>query len=254
MHILTYVWGDLHMSLKIRAIRKSNLKFFLTVFLSVIIIINFTIIIMNKIGTKHLSDEEKLTILRQMNLDEIEKLSTSKQYSETAEEILSQFIDDAICFPIPISTKTPERFVNYTDSWGYARSYGGERQHEGTDIMADYNVRGYYPVVSITDGIIEKIGWLELGGYRIGIRSPSGGYFYYAHLYNYADGIKEGDSVKAGQLIAYMGDSGYSNVEGTVGNFDVHLHVGIYVMFEGQEVSVNPYYLLKRLQIMKANY
>ncbi len=120
--------------------------------------------------------------------------------------------------------------------------------------MADYNVRGYYPVVSISDGIVEKIGWLELGGYRLGIRCKSGGYFYYAHLYDYAEGINEGSQVKAGQLIGYMGDSGYSKVEGTVGNFDVHLHLGIYVMYEGEELSVNPFHLLKRLQIIKANY
>ena len=44
---------------------------------------------------------------------------------------------------------------------------------------------GFYPVISMTDGKIEKIGWLSLGGYRIGIRSPHGGYFYYAHLASY---------------------------------------------------------------------
>ena len=43
--------------------------------------------------------------------------------------------------------------------------------HEGCDIMAGNNERGYFPIVSMTDGVVERIGWLEKGGYRIGIRS-----------------------------------------------------------------------------------
>ena len=57
------------------------------------------------------------------------------------------------------------------NSWLTPRSYGGERRHEGTDIFASRNISNYYPIISITDGIIEQKGWLPLGGYRIGIRS-----------------------------------------------------------------------------------
>ena len=121
--------------------------------------------------------------------------------------------------------------------------------------MADLNVRGVYPVLSITDGTIEKIGWLKLGGYRIGIRSPSGAYFYYAHLASYATDFKEGDPVTSGTLLGFMGDTGYSEIEGTTGNFDVHLHVGIYVMgTDGKEWSVNPYWVLRSLETRKRVY
>ena len=41
---------------------------------------------------------------------------------------------------------------------------------------------GYYPVVSMTDGVVTEKGWLEKGGWRIGITAPTGAYFYYAHL------------------------------------------------------------------------
>ena len=102
--------------------------------------------------------------------------------------------------------------------------------------------------------MVENIGWLELGGYRIGIRSDSGGYFYYAHLASYYDNLKEGDIIRAGQLIGFMGDTGYSKVEGTTGNFDVHLHVGIYLNIDNQEISINPYYILKNLKILYYNY
>ena len=91
-----------------------------------------------------------------------------------------------------------------------SRTYGGDRGHEGCDIMADINERGNYPVISVSDGTIEQMGWLELGGYRIGIRSPHGAYFYYAHLSDYAEGLSIGDEIHAGELIAFMGDTGYS--------------------------------------------
>lgn len=152
-------------------------------------------------------------------------------------------------FPIPYMGKDAEQ-VSYEDSWFAPRSYGGDRKHEGTDIMAGNNLRGYFPIVSITDGIVEKMGWLEKGGYRIGIRAKSGGYFYYAHLHSYAPDLKIGDPVIAGQLLGFMGDSGYGK-EGTVGMFDVHLHLGIYIPSDSLEMSVNPYWILKILEYNK---
>ncbi len=155
-------------------------------------------------------------------------------------------LNDIERFPVP-RMLAEEEDITYVDSWSEPRSYGGKRKHEGTDIMAGINERGHYPVISMTDGQVEKMGWLEQGGYRIGVRSPSGGYFYYAHLSSYAPDLKEGDKVYAGQLLGFMGDSGYGE-EGTVGKFDVHLHVGIYVNTKAGEMSVNPYYILKILE------
>lgn len=156
-------------------------------------------------------------------------------------------------FPIPASARDLKG-VAFENSWLYERSFGGFRGHEGCDIMASKKQRGYYPVLSMTDGVVEKIGWLPQGGYRIGIRSESGGYFYYAHLYEYAEQFQTGTRVSAGQLLGFMGDSGYGE-EGTVGKFDVHLHVGIYIKtVNQQEVSVNPYYVLKYLENRKLNY
>jgi hypothetical protein len=50
-----------------------------------------------------------------------------------------------------------------------------------------------------------------------------------------------------------MGDSGYGK-EGTVGQFDVHLHLGIYVDADGKEMSVNPYWILKLLEKNRTIY
>lgn len=166
-------------------------------------------------------------------------------------------LKDIKYFPVAKSTDKNMSYVYYANSWGDKRTYGGERVHEGIDIMAEEDVRGKYPVVSMTDGWIENIGWLELGGYRIGIRSKHNGYFYYAHLFSYAEGMEEGKEVKAGQLIGYMGDSGYGKEEGTVGMFAVHLHLGIYINDEaGNEKSINPYYYLKAAEksVIKYRY
>lgn len=161
---------------------------------------------------------------------------------------------DLAYFPIPLSRTDSGMQTSYENSWMFARTFGGERGHEGTDIMASVNERGRYPVISMTDGVVEKVGWLKLGGYRIGVRSPSGGYYYYAHLYDYAKEFAEGEEVKAGQLLGFMGDSGYGE-EGTVGQFAVHLHVGVYADDEdGGEMSLNPYWLLKWLEPQRIYY
>ncbi len=156
---------------------------------------------------------------------------------------------DIQCFPVEDYTdETGTYSVSYENGWKAPRNFGGKRFHEGTDLMAEKNERGLYPVVSATDGIIEKIGWLPQGGWRVGIRSPNGVYFYYAHLAEYAKNFTIGEPITAGSLLGFMGDSGYGD-EGTVGQFPVHLHFGIYLNDEeGKEVSINPYYLLEILR------
>lgn len=153
-------------------------------------------------------------------------------------------------FPVPRSNKRKE-WVNYVNSWNYERTYKGNRTHEGTDVMGDINKDGIYPVVSVSDGYVSNIGWLELGGWRIGITSPSGIYYYYAHLDSYAKEYKEGDVIRAGDIIGYMGSTGYSKVEGTKNKFPVHLHFGIYITpdpdiaADYEEITLNPYNILK---------
>ncbi len=161
-----------------------------------------------------------------------------KKYGQKYGRKAAGIIDDMECFPVLEKSE-----VVYEDSWMNARTYGGKRVHEGTDIMAKKNKRGELSIVSVSEGVVEKIGWLPLGGYRIGVRSNHGVYFYYAHLYSYAKGIEKGTRVHVGQLLGKMGDSGYGE-EGTVGKFPVHLHFGIYVSIEKEEKSVNPYQML----------
>lgn len=156
------------------------------------------------------------------------------------EQLQKTIRNDLQYFPIPAAYREE---VTYEDSYGAGRVQGA---HEGCDIMDVQNREGYLPVISATDGVITNVGWLYLGGYRVGITAESGIYYYYAHLASYANGIETGKKVHAGELIGFMGSTGEGE-EGTFGNFPVHLHFGIYVTANnGVESTVDSYpYLLE---------
>lgn len=133
---------------------------------------------------------------------------------------------------------------SHSDDFGNERSYGYKRKHLGHDMM------GYVgtPVVSVEGGTVECIGWNQYGGWRLGIRSFDGKRsYYYAHLRKdrpYAEGIEAGAQVKAGQVIGYMGMTGYS-VKSNVNGMSVpHLHFGMQLIFdESQKEGVNQIWL-----------
>lgn len=100
------------------------------------------------------------------------------------------------------------------------------------------------PVVAVESGIVEAIGWNRYGGWRIGIRSfDKKRSYYYAHLrkgHPYAKGLKMDQIVKAGDVIGYLGMTGYSDKE-DVNNMDIpHLHFGMQIIFdESQKEGTN---------------
>ena len=180
-------------------------------------------------------------------------VSSSENVKTDEFSLYMNLVDDIFselqCFPV-VKEEREVYPVTYEDTWGAERTYGGERTHEGCDLMAVSNERGKYKVCSMTDGVVKNIGWLEQGGWRIGIQSDLGVYYYYAHLDSYEKAFEEGERVVAGQILGRMGDSGYGKEPGTKGNFAVHLHVGIYVKDAlGHERAINPYWYLKRLEI-----
>ena len=163
-------------------------------------------------------------------------------------EMVDSVFEDLQCFPVVKEENVYP--ISYENTWGAERTYGGSRTHEGCDLMAINNERGKYKVCSMTDGTVRQIGWLEQGGWRIGIESDNGVYYYYAHLDSYEKAFEEGERVVAGQILGRMGDSGYGKEPGTKGQFDVHLHVGIYLKdLSGKERAINPYWYLKQLEI-----
>lgn len=141
---------------------------------------------------------------------------------------------NAHTFPVAI-----EYEFSYGNTWGANRGWGGKRTHEGTDIYARYST----PVLSASYGVIEAMGWNEFGGWRIGIRDNHNSYHYYAHLESFEKGLREGSIVKTGQVIGYVGSTGYGK-EGTSGKFPPHLHYGIYKFNGRTEWAFNPYPVL----------
>lgn len=194
------------------------------------------------------SEEKRVPEIRRLLQEK--KGESYKRLSLAYEKIFS----DLEYFPVPQNSSSRKAQSFFENSYGEPRNFGGNRSHEGIDIFGMKDTEGYYPVVSVTDGVVEKVGWLPLGGYRIGIRSPHGGYFYYAHLSGYGKDYKEGDRVSAGELLGFMGSTGYGP-EGTDGKFPVHLHFGIYISTSRQEeMSVNPYPVLLLLKKATQEY
>jgi murein DD-endopeptidase MepM/ murein hydrolase activator NlpD len=139
-------------------------------------------------------------------------------------------------FPLPVRS-----IYSYQNTWGANRGWGGYRIHEGTDLFASYGV----PVRSTCHGAIEIMGWNAFGGWRIGIRDLNNVYHYYAHLSGFNKQIKKNDIVKPGQIIGWVGSSGYGK-PGTSGKFPPHLHYGLYRDQGLTEWSFNPYSYLRK--------
>lgn len=210
------------------------------------------IITFNMLLNHYSVDDHTDIIFRPEHIGGISYLKSRDVYKDLFEKYNTIF-HDIKYFPVPEDI-TGKAHVSYENSWSKPRSYGGKRVHEGTDIMASNNEAGYFPVISVSDGMIEEKGWLEQGGYRIGVRSESGAYFYYAHLSSYNDELKKGEAVTAGTILGFMGNTGYSKIVGTTGKFDVHLHFGLYLDDNGKEMSVNPYWVLKYLEDNKLSF
>ncbi|MDF2633030.1 MAG: family metallopeptidase [Caproiciproducens sp.] len=126
------------------------------------------------------------------------------------------------------------------DDFGASRTYGYKRQHLGHDMIAATGT----PVIAVESGVVEALGWNQYGGWRIGIRSSDKQrYYYYAHLRQnrpYAQGLAVGQTVTAGDVIGYVGHTGYSTKE-NVNNIKVsHLHFGLQLIFdESQKECTN---------------
>lgn len=151
-----------------------------------------------------------------------------------------QLIGDQFRFPFHDNSW----YEPYGDSFGSDREWtetnsGSVRSHEGIDIMAPKGT----PIYSVSDGTINKVGWNTYGGWRVNITDENGQYrMYYAHLQAYAPGLFIGKTIKAGQLIGFVGDTGYGGT-GTVGMFEPHLHFGLYRNNTGK--AIDPYDYLR---------
>ncbi len=129
------------------------------------------------------------------------------------------------------------------DSWGDPRD-NGLREHHGTDVMAPANTA----VLAAAPGTVEKLWSSAAGGTTVYVRAPARNWtYYYAHLSGYAPGLHEGQTIRTGDVLGYVGDTGNAGA----GNF--HLHFGLthttpdQHWYEGVDVDPYPYLAGKRL-------
>ena len=129
---------------------------------------------------------------------------------------------------------------SHYDDFGNARAYGYRRRHLGNDLMGSIGT----PIIAVECGFVEALGWNQYGGWRIGIRTHDmRRYYYYAHLrkdHPFRTGLQEGDFVQAGDVIGYLGMTGYSLTENVNNITTPHLHFGMQIIFdEVQKDGIN---------------
>lgn len=149
-------------------------------------------------------------------------------------------------------------YSHYPD-FGAQRSYGFSRPHLGNDLMGALGT----PIVAVESGTVEALGWNQYGGWRIGIRSDDTlRYYYYAHLRKdapYVKGLTAGQHVDAGDVIGYMGRTGYSAQENVNNIETVHLHFGLQLIFDesqkecDSEIWVDVYDLVRLLNAHRSS-
>ncbi len=149
---------------------------------------------------------------------------------------------------------------NHSDDFGVDRSFGFQRRHRGNDILGSLGT----PIVAVEGGVVEAMGWNRYGGWRIGIRSfDSKRYYYYAHLQKdrpFAPGLQEGNMVQAGDLLGFMGRTGYSDTENVNNISAVHLHFGLQLVFDesqkecASEIWVDVYDIVRLLNRHRCTY
>lgn len=139
---------------------------------------------------------------------------------------------------IPVKNIRPG---DLTDTFSDSRA-GGQRLHEAIDIMAPKGTS----VLAAAPGTVEKLFRSDAGGLTIYVRSNDRETIhYYAHLDEYAEGLKEGQKVRRGQRIGTVGSSGNASDEAP------HLHFAILQTSPDAEWwepanAVNPYPLLRQ--------
>jgi murein DD-endopeptidase MepM/ murein hydrolase activator NlpD len=122
----------------------------------------------------------------------------------------------------------------------FSDSRSGGRAHEAIDIMAPRHT----PVRAVEDGVIQKLFTSDAGGLTIYQFEPSGQFtYYYAHLDRYAPNLREGQPVRRGDVIGYVGSTGNASADAP------HLHFGIFRLTPERQwwkgEPINPYPVLK---------
>ncbi len=108
--------------------------------------------------------------------------------------------------------------ASFGDSFGGPRANMPGGWHHGEDIFAPEGA----PILAIADGTLHQIGFIPIGGYRLWLRDEAGNEFYYAHLSAYSPLAVEGQRVKAGDVIGFVGATGDADGGAPHLHFEIH--------------------------------
>jgi murein DD-endopeptidase MepM/ murein hydrolase activator NlpD len=102
-----------------------------------------------------------------------------------------------------------------------ADDFGGPRQigpHQGNDVFADFGA----PVIAVADGVLSRVGTLEISGNRLWLTTEGGDAFFYAHLSAFSPAAVDGAKVKAGTVVGFVGNTGDAEPTPPHVHFEVH--------------------------------
>ena len=123
-------------------------------------------------------------------------------------------------------------------SSSFASTFGAPRAdvsyHHGVDIFGQLGS----PLLAVAHGTVFSVGWNDIGGYRLWLRDRQGNQFYYAHLSAYSPLAVNGNEVRAGDVLGFVGRTG--DAEGTPYHLHFEIHpVGLLPL--GYDGAVDPY-------------
>jgi murein DD-endopeptidase MepM/ murein hydrolase activator NlpD len=128
--------------------------------------------------------------------------------------------------------------TSFGDTFGAPRGDIASGWHHGEDIFGQLGE----PLLAVADGTVFSVGWNDIGGYRLWLRDKAGNEFYYAHLSAYSPFAVNGEQVKAGTVLGFMGNTGDASTTPYHLHFEIH-PVGL--LYLGYDGAVRPYpYLL----------
>lgn len=126
---------------------------------------------------------------------------------------IDQLLDGTYMFPVLGATAN-----DFSNDFGAFRADTGF--HQGIDIFAASGT----PILALNDGVVSSVGWNTLGGRRFWLTDRYGNEYYFAHLSGFSPLAKEGQQVKRGDVIGFVGNSG--DAQGTPPHVHFEIHPG----------------------------
>src|SRR5919202_7121353 len=137
--------------------------------------------------------------------------------------------------------------ASFGDTFGAFRGDVAGNWHHGDDIFAPLGA----PVLACAEGTVFSVGWNDVGGNRLWLRDGQGNEFYYAHLSAYSPAARNGEHVKAGEVLGFVGNTG--DAEGTPYHLHFEVHPVAFLAL-GYDGAVDPTPYLQAWQRQKDLY